>query len=811
MSIKKSLRVSLLLLSSIPLIFMAVVLYIWSYSKYLEVATYQADEIADTYAQGFLAELDIQLAELNGLANNNDIQNFLLESYNGINLGKDSAFEPKVVELLSSNASFTKNDVNYYLYDVNGYLISSSDKNSNEDWEEYMQTPVEDITKTTVMNVSNINKDAQSIEVITPVKVKNTIVGLIRANIPSVYFGEFIPEDGSAFILTSTGSYLFSNDGLSNYPDIEEIAKEKFDTEENAGHISTNANSVKNLYGYSKLMNGDWLYIIKQDTSKYQAVLSLLPIVFIFTLVIILVVAVQVSKILTMKYTGPIYVLKDKMKLAADGDLDVTCNITNANVEFKELSDSFNSMMSIISKNYNELDESKQILEENEIKLKESYNEIEKLAYHDGLTGLYNRVAFMKYVYEIFQREKAMYSNHAVYFIDLDNFKNVNDTLGHDYGDELLIQVSNKLTSLIDQENDILARTGGDEFLIFRSNYDSNADLEDLATKLINIVRQPFDLMGETASVSMSVGIAKFPENGLSLNELIKNADIAMYSAKTNGKNDYRFFDALMEDEINRKLDLTDILSTVIDNNEVYLVYQPQVNISTGEVTGYEALMRIESEIAGFIPPTEFIPIAEANGIINDLGEWALYEACTFNQSLINKGHKPLQVSVNVSTAQLKGGNLLDIIKSIPATTGMDLKYLEIEITESVLMESFSHNLKLINEIKKLGAKIALDDFGTGYSSFNYLTQIPIDTLKMDKSFIDDITSNQKDQYIADSIITLAHKMNISVVAEGVENSEQLDILRNQFCDTLQGYLFSRPIKDVDFVSLLENTTHAKL
>ena len=216
--------------------------------------------------------------------------------------------------------------------------------------------------------------------------------------------------------------------------------------------------------------------------------------------------------------------------------------------------------------------------------------------------------------------------------------------------------------------------------------------------------------------------------------------------------------------------------------------------------------MRINSELVGLISPAEFIPIAEDSGAIVALGEWALYEACKFNQSLINQGYGPFKVSVNVSTTQLKDDHIVDVIKSIPSVTGMDLSNLEIEITESVLMNSLEHNLILINEIKSLGVTIALDDFGTGYSSFNYLTQIPIDTLKIDKSFIDGICENEKDKCIADSIINLAHKMNISVIAEGVEINDQLEILKSQECDILQGYLFSRPLSDTQLTELIQQS-----
>ncbi|MBO5509004.1 MAG: EAL domain-containing protein, partial [Lachnospiraceae bacterium] len=573
-----------------------------------------------------------------------------------------------------------------------------------------------------------------------------------------------------------------------------------FKSDSKNGYLHTTADSVENIYGYQKLSTMDWIYIIRQPGTQYKKVLSAYPFMLIVVLTVILVIAFMLSTSLTHKYTAPVYSLKKNMKEAAEGNLDVRCEI-DSDDEFGQLSDSFNSMMSIISNNYEELNEAKNILEANEIELKKNYHHIEQLAYHDGLTGLYNRVAFMKYAYDIFHEDENQFKMHSIFFIDLDNFKNVNDTLGHDYGDMLLKQVATHLTKCISDE-DILARTGGDEFLILKKTVENNEDLEFFAKRLIDIVKEPFYLDNETAHVSMSVGIATFPTNGLSITELIKNADIAMYNAKTSGKNGYCFFNSYMEDDVNKRNELAEVLTTVIEKGEVYLQYQPQVNVSTGRITGYEALMRIESDLLGFIPPTEFIPIAEDTGMINELGDWALYEACSFNQKLIESGFKDMRVSVNISTAQLKDNKLISTISSIPEKTGMSLDHLEIEITESVLMDSFEHNLTLINDMKRLGATIALDDFGTGYSSFNYLTQIPIDTLKIDKSFIQGICNNQKDRYIADSIISLAHKMNITVVAEGVEDVEQLTILQNQFCDTLQGYLFSKPLNANDFIEL---------
>ncbi len=801
MSIQKSLRLSLVLMASLPLIFLTIFTYNLSYKKYMDLATQSTVELAKNYGMGFQAQLNSQIAEVEGLANGTNIQNLVLENYNGVTLGNDSPYFTNVSELFTTASDYTGHNVNYYLYDVNGYYITSSDSSNTSDWQEHMTTPVEEIKETEILQCSPLD-EIESIDVVSPIIIKDQIVGLIRANINSKYFGSFIPEDGSAFILTNDGGYLFSSTGLTGQRELETQAfncLNSADSTEDYGHLK--ASSFKNIYGFCKLSDSNWLYLIKEQGTQYQQILATLPITMLITLIIILMIAIWVSRILSTKYTEPIYILRDNMTDAASGNLDVKCDVDSED-EFGDLSRMFNNMMDIISNNYKELSASKAALEVSEQELKKNYAHIEQLAYHDGLTGLYNRVAFMKYAYEIFHDASVGASKHAIFFIDLDNFKNINDTLGHDYGDLLLKDVSDRMLSCI-ASDDILARNGGDEFLILKNRFDTIDDLENFASQLVNIVHHPFVLNDETAMVSMSVGIAVFPNNGLTVSELIKNADIAMYNAKNSGKNSYRFFDSYMEDDVNRKNDLAEILAHVIDKNEIYLQYQPQVNVESGQVTGYEALMRIESELVGFISPAEFIPIAEETGIINSLGEWALIEACNFNQVLIKSGFGPLRVSVNVSTTQLKDNHLIDIIKNIPQKTGMDLKYLEIEITESVLMNSFEHNLMLINQMKELGCSIALDDFGTGYSSFNYLTQIPIDTLKIDKSFIDGICCNEKDRCIADSIIDLAHKMNISVVAEGVEDNAQLQILQAQFCDTLQGYLFSKPLTSTDFIELL--------
>ncbi len=806
MSIKKSLRISILLAATVPLVLLTILAYTVSYFKYVELAKNTATNLASDYADGFETQLNGQIAEIEGLSHASSIQNLALESYNGVASGIGSAYYGPAMQLLSDTSGYTNNNISYYVYDINGYFIASSSDEAPADWEEYMDTPVSGIIKTRILKSSNINQNHGSIDVVTPIIVKDKIIGLVRANISSAYFGDFIPTDGAGFVMTEDDTYLFSSAGFAGNSDLEHQAKQILASDKTSGYLEKKHNSVKDIYGYSKIDQFGWLYLYLQDGTRYEKILATLPRTLIVTLIVISVLAFIISNLLAKRFTEPIITLKDTMTESSRGNLDLRSDIRTNN-ELGELSDMFNNMMDIISNNYKELSSSKLAIEEKQKELEENYIKIEQLAYHDGLTGLYNRVAFMKYSYERFHDNDTIFLNHAILFIDLDNFKTVNDTLGHDYGDLLLQNVSNQLTASIN-ETDILSRTGGDEFLIMTSDFESKEELATFAESLVEIVRQPFDLKGETASVSMSVGIAIFPQDGLTITELIKNADIAMYNAKNSGKNAYRFFDSSMEEDVTRKSEIAEVLSHVIENNEIYLEYQPQVNVRTGQITGYEALMRVKSDSYGPISPGEFIPIAEDTGIISQLGEWALIEACHFNRELVTGGYGRLNVSVNISATQFKNGKFLQQLSELPDITGIDLSLLEIEINANTLDENFEANVALLEEIKRLGCKIALDDFGTGYASFNYLTKVPMDTLKIDKSFIDGINKSEKNKYIADSIITLAHKMNINVVAEGVEDTTQLQVLQTQLCDTLQGYIFSEPLDSKHFIELLSKNKH---
>lgn len=804
MSIKKSLQSSMLLMAVIPVIVMAILSYIVATTKYAEINIENVKDTAKNYSYGFSSKLQSQIIETSALAHSSDIKSYLLEKVNSPDglLNTTSAYtdiQNKITEI-SNNFN---NTINYYIYDIDGYLVLSSSSDSSSDWKEVMTDSVATLEEMTI--ISNSSFTENTLDIVYPVTVKDSIIGLVRTNITAAYLGNYLSNSKTrkTFILDENRNPLFGYDTKEDTSFLTYLKQDSnIPATQSSDSVFTDSFSESNdfIYGYCTLY--DWIYIVKQDTSVYTSIVSTLPVIFLILLIIVMIVSIQISKSIATKYTLPILELSQKMQNAADGQLNVQCNMERED-EFGILSNNFNQMMHIISTNYNEISEARKELEANQAELQNNYHNIEKLAYTDALTGLYNRMAFFKYTTEILSDSPGGLKNHAIIFIDLDGFKSINDTLGHDYGDMLLKAVSSKLASFIN-EDDILARNGGDEFVIFKRQITDREALEDFLTTLVSIATHPFVLNDETVHITLSAGVALFPQNGLSLSELMKNADIAMYSSKNTGKNSYTFFSSSMEDEINRRNDLVDILRDAIENKDIYLLYQPQADISTGEIIGCEALMRLNSPIVGFVSPDEFIPVAEECGLIDELGEWALFEACSFNQRLIDAGFKPLQISVNVSTAQLRGDRLIRAIEALPEKTSMPLKYLEIELTESVLMKNFEHNLTLINRMKELGIQIALDDFGTGYSSFSYLTRIPINTLKIDKSFIAGICENENDTYIAGTIIRLAHQLGITVIAEGVETIEQLKILQEQMCDILQGYFFSRAISEEDFIELLK-------
>ena len=436
---------------------------------------------------------------------------------------------------------------------------------------------------------------------------------------------------------------------------------------------------------------------------------------------------------------------------------------------------------------------------------KDAEDVIKKMAYYDALTGLPNRILIEdKTCTELF---KAKENNNKLAFIymDLDNFKTVNDTLGHVAGNELLKIIGDLLRSTAnDLEN--VARLGGDEFGLLLPYSNSIQEVSDFVNRIINLFNKPLIISNKEFHLTASIGIAIYPDDGKDFNALMKSADIAMYYAKEQGKNRCEFFTKEMNSRLLEKLELENSLRIAIRNNEFKVFYQPQINIETGKVDGMEALVRWVHPEKSIIPPNRFIPLAEETGLIILIGDIVLHAACMQNKLWQDAGYTPLRVAVNLSAKQFEQENLVEIIKKILEDTGLEPQWLELEITESILMKDLEFSIGVLNKLRSMGIHVSLDDFGTGYSSLNYLKRLPIDTLKIDKSFVDNITIDEKDEIIAKAIIELAHKMGLNIIAEGVEYSEQFDFLKEHKCDKVQGFLFSKPIPAVEFEKLLRES-----
>lgn len=427
--------------------------------------------------------------------------------------------------------------------------------------------------------------------------------------------------------------------------------------------------------------------------------------------------------------------------------------------------------------------------------IKNMEEQVSFLAYYDVLTKLPNRTQFTDLLKE--EIEKALKNNTsgAILFIDLDNFKNVNDTLGHNYGDELLRQIAEKLRMVL-REQDIACRLGGDEFLILLRGINSETEIIRCAEEALKVLDNMYDINDKQVYVSASIGIATFPKDSTDPNVLLKNADAAMYKAKESGKNKYMFFNQYMLHTLERKTVIQGILRNAIKNNELKLYYQPQYDIKTGAIIGLEALIRLRSKVLGDIYPSEFISIAEESGLIVEIGEWVLRKACEKNLELREKGYQYGCIGVNISSIQLQHSNFTDMVERVLSEVGLEPKYLELELTETVLMKSLDTNVKILGRLKKKGVKVALDDFGTGYSSLNYLRKIPLNRLKIDRSFIVDLINVSKNRDICEGIIQMAHNLGLEVIAEGVEKKEQLDILKEMSCDSIQGFLYAAPLTE---------------
>ena len=446
---------------------------------------------------------------------------------------------------------------------------------------------------------------------------------------------------------------------------------------------------------------------------------------------------------------------------------------------------------------------------------KRAEEQIAQMAYFDVLTNLPNRYLFKDRLNQAILYAEKYKKLLAIIYLDLDEFKRVNDTFGHNFGDKILQAVSDRLEKSIrkidtlsriegDGLETTVARLGGDEFTILLRELKENKDASRVAQRIVDLFSQPFHIENRLIFITTSIGMALYPNDGQDVDTLLKNADTAMYHAKEKGRNHFQFFSEHMNIEVLERFSMENSLRNAADKKDFQLYYQPQFDSSTGRIIGVEALIRWMHPEKGMLLPDTFIPISEDSGLIMPIGSWVLRTACEQNKAWQIEGFPPIYVTVNISGIQFRQKNFLESVAQTLLDTGLEPQYLELELTESILMEPTETTFNTLNELKATGVRIAIDDFGKGYSSLGYLKRLPIDTLKIDRSFVHDIISNPDDRAIVRAIISLARSLNLKVIAEGVETHEQLSYLQEQGTDGIQGFLLSEPITPNSFTQLLK-------
>ncbi|MCR1950245.1 EAL domain-containing protein [Clostridium sp. DSM 100503] len=433
---------------------------------------------------------------------------------------------------------------------------------------------------------------------------------------------------------------------------------------------------------------------------------------------------------------------------------------------------------------------------------KEKELEINYLSFNDEVTGIPNRRFFVREVtnhIKNYPNEKI-----AFIFIDLDNFKYVNDTYGHDAGDLLLIEFA-KIINNMEIKDSLFARYGGDEFILVQYNIQEKNKIKYILDNIIKKLSNPIIINEKEIFCTLSIGVSVYPIDGGDMPILLKRADMAMYLAKVNGKNRYEFFDIKILEILNREFDIEKGLRVAVDNNEIKMLYQPKIKVDTEEVIGFESLVRWNSKSLGPVSPSEFIPIAESSGLIIPIGKYIINESFKKCKELTLITTKKFKMAINLSEVQIRDEDIVSFISESLKFYDLNSEYIEFEITESIIMKSAEKNINTLEKLKHIGVSLALDDFGTGYSSLSYLRTLPIDVLKIDKSFIDGIVVEEKSEYIINSIVELSHYLSLLVVAEGVETKEQLDFLKKISCDVIQGYYFSKPIEFDEAVKMISS------
>ena len=537
--------------------------------------------------------------------------------------------------------------------------------------------------------------------------------------------------------------------------------------------------------------------LIRSDLTDLNNMIVQYGYIVIFVFLISMMLAALLSQNLQRLISGPIEQLA-RLAEEISKDQNYTRRLDlNRSDELGILINSFNAMLAVIEDRESELKDHTDHLEHLVMVRSE---QLHKHAYYDSLTELPNRNMLYERLNQEISQSKRDNKLFALLYLDLDRFKTINDSLGHNVGDELLSAVAKRLTEVV-RKNDLIVRLGGDEFVILLSNISSPNNASIVAESVVSVFSNPFELSksGATLHISASIGISIFPKDGDDTESIMRNSDASMYEAKSRGPGKFSFYEKGMNATSHRQLEIENYLREALNKNEFYLCYQPQFSLVEDMLIGMEALIRWDNPVLGQIFPREFILLAEEIGIINEITLWVINTACRQNKLWQDAGMPPMVMAVNVSATHLFSVDIVKQIKQALDLSGLKPEYLEIEITEDIFLDDTDRIMRNLNEIKEIGVKLAIDDFGTGYSSLSYLQSFPVDTLKLDGSFIRKIGENPASENLVSATINLAHSLNLKLVAESVETQGHLDFLREKGCDIIQGYFYSKPLTKEKF------------
>jgi diguanylate cyclase (GGDEF)-like protein len=638
--------------------------------------------------------------------------------------------------------------------------------------------------------------------VATPImNQQNTIVGvmanIIDMNYVSTNMVQLVaPEVGRAYLIDQSGQIIFHTDrqrigDKHKNPSINGYFTQLSPITYNGTQVIM-TNGAEKFLTHRQIEGTEWILVIEQDMDMVMLSARKAFVVILVLSILLLSITAILGYVFARRIVRPLSELIHVMNRTSKGELNVRIQYEGKD-EFGQLANQFNSMLDELVGAYEEISEknSELILIEDELR---------HLAFNDQLTELPNRMAMFIELEERIQSHRKQEKELAIMLIDIDQFKRINDTLGHSVGDQVLVEVTDRLIRL----GWLSYRLSGDEFAVIIVGEENLKNIQETIDVIQHALSEPIELTDKKISISTSMGISIFPDNGDTPEKLVQSADTAMDIAKQTGKAQVAFFSQVMMDTVLRKVKIEQILKRSIKDGLLDMHFQPKYDVQSRHLMGVEALMRLTLENGERISPAEFIPIAEELGFIIELGEWALEFVFAKIDYWMKKGYSVGHVGVNVSGMQLKQEGFAEHAKAIAAAYHVPPNYVELEITESILIENMSETLQTLLELRKIGYQIALDDFGTGYSAFNYLRTIPLTALKIDKTFIDHMGTHQKAEMLVKQIIDIAHEINLNVVAEGVETKIQYQSLLNTRCDMIQGYYFSKPMSTNQIEELLK-------